>query len=69
MSSAVQIWIPRNHVRATCDLAPTADPATTTPAAPSSETATDATDPTMSADAPPERPQPIPLGNGGSISR
>ena len=23
----------------------------------------------MSADAPPERPQPIPLGNGGSISR
>ena len=69
MSSAVQIWIPRNHVRATCDLAPTAYPATTTPAAPSSETATDATDPTMSADAPPERPQPIPLGNGGSISR
>jgi len=53
----------------TCDLAPAADPATTTAAAPSSETATETADPTVSADSLPERPAPIPLGSGGSISR
>lgn len=55
----------------TCDLAPAADPpaVTTTPAAPSSETATEAAGPAVSSDSPPERPKPISLDNGGSISR
>lgn len=55
----------------TCDLAPAADPPTSAeePATSSSPTATEEAESTESSDTPPERPQPIPLGTGGSISR
>ena len=54
----------------TCDLAPAADPPpTATPTAPSSESATETADLTMSSDSPPEGPKPISLNKGGAISR